>query len=141
MRFAAAAEDGAEKNAGEEAEEDMTTGATERAPHTGSDAWVDGSPWQAYPDGGGAGAPYDAYFFGCGASHRACLGDFAALSGAVPIPPKQTMGVWWSKYEEELKGILEYTNTIFSVDEMYTLRNERACALHPEPDTEIHTVA
>ena len=108
MRFAAAAEDGVEKNAGEEAEEDMIEGASEGAHHTGGDAWVDGSPWQAYPDGGGAGASYDAYFFGCGASHRACLGDFAALSGAVPIPPKQTMGVWWSKYDEELKGILEY---------------------------------
>ena len=44
----------------------------------------------------------DWYFFGCGnssGSHRQCLQDFTALSGPIPLPPRATIGVWWSKYE------------------------------------------
>tara|TARA_B110000208_G_scaffold189823_1_gene252199 strand:- start:46 stop:3738 length:3693 start_codon:yes stop_codon:yes gene_type:complete len=86
-------------------------GARARFAPSGKDDWVDGSPWLAYPDGedanpsstaaAAAAAPgaYDAYFFGCGRNFKACLGDWTTLSGAVPLPPQQTVGVWWSKYE------------------------------------------
>jgi alpha-glucosidase (family GH31 glycosyl hydrolase) len=39
------------------------------------------------------------YFFGCGKAHRACLADWATLSGPVPLPPREAIGVWWSHYE------------------------------------------
>ena len=53
------------------------------------DGWVDGSPWLASPDRT-PGDGFDGYFFGCGARFRDCLGDWAMLSGAVPLPPKRT---------------------------------------------------
>ena len=81
----------------------LSTGRTSPTEPAAAPApWVDGSPWLAYPDSdedGAAAAPYDAYFFGCGAEFRACLHDWSVLSGAVPLPPRQTVGVWWSKYD------------------------------------------
>ena len=77
-------------------------GATARFENSGKETWVDGSPWLAKPTAGAdlsAGGGFDGYFFGCGSAYRACLGDWATLSGPIPLPPKQTFGTWWSKYQ------------------------------------------
>jgi len=72
--------------------------------------WVDGSPWIAYPEEvGAAAAPFDAYFFGCGLQFTECLHDWSVLSGAVPLPPRQTVGVWWSKYDVFSAATIEST--------------------------------
>ena len=53
--------------------------------------WLGSLPWFAPPPNATRRA--DLYFFGCGTAFRACLGDFVALSGAVPLPPLATFGV------------------------------------------------
>jgi|EP01049_Picozoa_sp_SAG25_P008476 hypothetical protein len=60
--------------------------------------WQGTQPWfgDAPP---AASATADLYFFGCGTGYKACLRDFVALSGPVPLPPLATFGVWWSHYE------------------------------------------
>jgi alpha-glucosidase len=64
--------------------------------------WQGTQPWyapaKANATQGGPGRT-DLYFFGCGVDHKACLKDFVALSGPVPMPPLATFGVWWSHYE------------------------------------------
>ena len=42
----------------------------------------------------------DLYFFGYGHDYQACLKDFYALSGAVPLLPRFALGNWWSRYHE-----------------------------------------
>ena len=59
--------------------------------------------WYAPPMDGTSRA--DLYMFACGSDFKACLADFAMLSGPVPLPPLATMGhrlqatVWWSHHE------------------------------------------
>jgi alpha-glucosidase len=40
----------------------------------------------------------DWYFLGYGHDYRAALGDFARVSGRVPMPPRFAFGIWWSRY-------------------------------------------
>jgi hypothetical protein len=62
--------------------------------------WQATQPWFAPPLAADAPSPHtDLYFFGCGTDYRACLKDFVTISGAVPLPPLATFGVWWSHYE------------------------------------------
>ena len=72
------------------------------APHARADKTSNQQPWyapaKANATQGGPGRT-DLYFFGCGVDHKACLKDFVALSGPVPMPPLATFGVWWSHYE------------------------------------------
>ena len=65
--------------------------------------WQGVAPWYAPPLASSGGAHTgmhaqraDLYFFGCGVQFRACMKDFVMLSGAVPLPPLATFGVWWS---------------------------------------------
>ena len=41
----------------------------------------------------------DWYFLGCGADYKGCLADYAAMAGKIPIPPKASLGIWWSHFE------------------------------------------
>ena len=61
--------------------------------------WQGTQPWFRDPPTPAATATADLYFFGCGTDYKACLRDFVALSGPVPLPPLATFGVWWSHYE------------------------------------------
>ncbi|MGF6710395.1 alpha-glucosidase (family GH31 glycosyl hydrolase) [Luteibacter sp. W1I16] len=64
------------------------------------DGWV-----EERPDGD----RQDLYFFGYGRDYRAALGDFAAIAGPQPMPPRFVFGYWWSRYwnysDEELRTL------------------------------------
>ena len=54
---------------------------------------------------------HDLYFFGYGTDYAACLRDFTALAGKIPMIPRYILGNWWSRYwaytQEELKALME----------------------------------
>lgn len=62
-----------------------------------------------------AGAYEDIYLFCYGYQYKACLKDFIAVSGEVPMLPKWTMGNWWSKYweyeQQELLDLMDEFKT------------------------------
>ncbi len=53
----------------------------------------------------------DWYFLGYGHDYTAALGDFAKVSGRMPIPPHFAFGIWWSRYwaytDQELKTLVK----------------------------------
>ena len=57
-----------------------------------------------------AGAAQDWYFFGHGRDYRRALGDFVAVSGRPPMPPRYALGGWWSRYwsytDKELESLI-----------------------------------
>ena len=55
----------------------------------GEDGWVAERP---------AGERIDWYLFAYGHDYKAALGDFVKVAGAIPLPPKYTLGYWWSRY-------------------------------------------
>ena len=60
---------------------------------TDSAAWKDG--WVAQrPEGD----RLDWYLFAYGHDYTAALGDFVKIAGRIPLPPKYTLGYWWSRY-------------------------------------------
>ena len=56
-------------------------------------------------------AQKDIYFFGYGADYAACLRDFTAVAGPIPMIPRYILGNWWSRYweytQDELKSLME----------------------------------
>ncbi len=40
----------------------------------------------------------DLYFFGFGTNYTAALRAFSSIAGSAPMPPRFTLGVWWSRY-------------------------------------------
>ena len=40
----------------------------------------------------------DWYIFAYGHDYTAALGDFTKVAGRIPLPPKYTLGYWWSRY-------------------------------------------
>ena len=40
----------------------------------------------------------DWYIFAYGHDYTAALGDFIKVAGRIPLPPKYTLGYWWSRY-------------------------------------------
>jgi alpha-glucosidase (family GH31 glycosyl hydrolase) len=52
----------------------------------------------------------DFYFFGYGHDYKACVRDYCAVSGQIPMIPRFVLGNWWSRYweysEETLKGLI-----------------------------------
>ena len=69
----------------------------------GADGWVETRP---------EGDRLDWYLFAYGHDYTAALGDFVKVAGRIPLPPKWTLGYWWSRY------------WIFTDDEMLTLGRE-----------------
>jgi len=55
----------------------------------------DGRPWVAPRP---AGDRQDWYFLGYGHDYRAALADAAKVFGAQPLPPRYTLGYWWSRF-------------------------------------------
>lgn len=51
----------------------------------------------------------DWYFMAYGHDYKKALADFTRIAGKVPMPPKYTLGYWWSRYwaytDKELLGI------------------------------------
>lgn len=40
----------------------------------------------------------DLYMFAYGHGYKEALGDFIKIAGRIPMPPKYTLGYWWSRY-------------------------------------------
>ena len=40
----------------------------------------------------------DLYLFAYGRDFRGCLADYTKVAGRIPLPPKWTLGYWWSRY-------------------------------------------
>lgn len=55
----------------------------------GQDGWVEQRP---------EGDRLDWYLFAYGHDYTAALGDFVKVAGRIPLPPKYTLGYWWSRY-------------------------------------------
>jgi len=55
----------------------------------GPDGWVAERP---------EGDRLDWYLFAYGHDYSAALGDFVKVAGRIPMPPKWTLGYWWSRY-------------------------------------------
>jgi len=76
-------------------------------PGPGEASWH-GEPWPRARDA--EPEAVDWYFFGYGHDYTRALGDFASISGPIPLPPRYTLGVWWSRYwrytDNELKDIV-----------------------------------
>ncbi|HSG46829.1 MAG TPA: TIM-barrel domain-containing protein, partial [Longimicrobiales bacterium] len=69
---------------------------------TGDPLWVGPRP---------EGPRQDWYFLGYGHAYRDALGDFASVSGPMPLPPRFAFGVWWSRYwaytDTEFRDLVE----------------------------------
>ncbi|MCC6616164.1 MAG: DUF5110 domain-containing protein [Anaerolineae bacterium] len=65
-------------------------------------AVVDDSPALVFNDEGWLEAretpESDWYFFGYGHDYAACLQDYCAISGSIPMIPRWALGNWWSRY-------------------------------------------
>ncbi len=92
---------------------DLETGLLSRSGLTvidDSDSFVfDNEQWPAPRAHTGAAA--DLYAFACGSDYQACLRDFTALSGPVPLVPRWALGNWWSRYwayaDQELTELMQ----------------------------------
>ena len=72
----------------------------------------DGSDWGEWVSPRPAGDRIDLYLFAYGHDYTAALKDFTRLCGRIPMPPKYTLGYWWSRY------------WIYTDDEMVSLAKE-----------------
>ena len=46
----------------------------------------------------GSDSHQDLYFFGHGHAYKQALHDFSLVSGKIPLPPRYSLGVWFSRY-------------------------------------------
>jgi alpha-glucosidase (family GH31 glycosyl hydrolase) len=76
------------------------------------DGWAKSRPNQA---------ELDWYFFGYGTDYRAALKSLAAISGPVPLPRKNLLGIWYSRYwpytaDDYRQIVKEYSDHGFPLD-------------------------
>ena len=73
----------------------------------------DNSDWGEWVASREAGDRMDLYIFAYGHDYKAALADFTKVAGKIPLPPKYTLGYWWSRYwiytDDE---IMELANTM-----------------------------
>ena len=56
------------------------------------------STWENWVAERPEGDRIDWYLFAYGHDYTAALGDFVKVAGRIPMPPKYTLGYWWSRY-------------------------------------------
>lgn len=56
------------------------------------------SQWENWVAQRPEGDRLDWYLFAYGHDYTAALGDFVKVAGRIPLPPKYTLGYWWSRY-------------------------------------------
>ena len=57
-----------------------------------------GSDWGEWVAERPGGDRLDLYLFAYGHDYKAALKDFTLIAGNIPLPPKYTLGYWWSRY-------------------------------------------
>lgn len=69
------------------------------------------SHWEEWVEPRGNGENQDLYFFGYGHDYKKALGDYQKVAGRAMLPPKYTLGYWWSRYwqysDDELQTIVD----------------------------------
>ena len=69
----------------------------------------DDSDWGEWITERPEGDRQDLYIFAYGHDYTAALADFTKVAGRIPLPPKYTLGYWWSRYwiytEDEFRSI------------------------------------
>lgn len=77
----------------------------------------DDTHWEEWVSTRGDGNRQDLYFFGYGHNYKKALNDYQMVAGKAMLPPKYTLGYWWSRYwqysDDEFKDIV---NKIRSYD-------------------------
>ena len=58
----------------------------------------DGSEWEEWVEARPEGDRQDLYLFAYGHDYKQALADYALVAGRAPLPPKYTLGYWWSRY-------------------------------------------
>lgn len=58
----------------------------------------DGSEWEEWIEARPEGDRQDLYLFAYGHDYKQALADYALIAGRAPMPPKYTLGYWWSRY-------------------------------------------
>ena len=58
----------------------------------------DGSEWDEWIEARPEGDRQDLYLFAYGHDYKQALADYALVAGRAPMPPKYTLGYWWSRY-------------------------------------------
>ena len=58
----------------------------------------DGSDWEEWVEARPEGDRQDLYLFAYGHDYKQALADYALVAGRAPMPPKYTLGYWWSRY-------------------------------------------
>lgn len=58
----------------------------------------DGSEWEEWVEARPEGDRQDLYLFAYGHDYKQALADYALVAGRAPMPPKYTLGYWWSRY-------------------------------------------
>lgn len=58
----------------------------------------DDSDWGEWVASRPEGDRQDLYIFAYGHDYTAALNDFTKVAGRIPLPPKYTLGYWWSRY-------------------------------------------
>ena len=58
----------------------------------------DGSEWEEWVEERPEGDRQDLYLFAYGHDYKQALADYALVAGRAPMPPKYTLGYWWSRY-------------------------------------------
>ena len=56
----------------------------------------------------------DWYFIGYGTDYKTALYDYTQIAGKIPLPPRYTLGYWWSRYwnysDDELRTLVDRFN-------------------------------
>ncbi|MCD8276056.1 MAG: glycosyl hydrolase family 31, partial [Alistipes sp.] len=58
----------------------------------------DASAWEEWVEARPEGDRQDLYLFAYGHDYKQALADYALVAGRAPMPPKYTLGYWWSRY-------------------------------------------
>lgn len=58
----------------------------------------DGSSWGSWVKARSSVRRQDLYLFAYGHDYKAALKDYTAVAGKIPLPPRYTLGYWWSRY-------------------------------------------
>lgn len=70
----------------------------------------DDSHWEEWVKTRSEGERQDLYFFGYGHNYKKALNDYQKVAGKAMLPPKYTLGYWWSRYwqysDDEFQDII-----------------------------------
>ena len=77
----------------------------------------DGSEWEEWVEARPEGDRQDLYLFAYGHDYKQALADYALVAGRAPMPPKYTLGYWWSRYWQYSDNeFVDLVNKLKSID-------------------------